>query len=140
VSAIEVRPALKIDFAAIARIQQCAPEAAQWPVSYETEASIFVATVNGEPAGFCVWSKVAPDEAEILNLAVEPARRRRGVGGALLAAVSRAARATLFLEVAESNAGAIAFYRSAGFEPLGIRKGYYAQGNINAVVMKKSSC
>lgn len=80
------------------------------------------------PSGFAL-GRVIADEAELLTLAVDPARRRQGLGRALLAEVEATARRRraqrLFLEVAEDNAGALALYRGAGLEVTGRRKGYY---------------
>ena len=98
-----------------------------------------VALIGSAHAGFCSWRQSAPDEAEILNLAVDPVWRRRGVGSALLAAVVERAQGAIFLEVAEPNFPAIALYRKQGWVDVGRRDGYYNQGTVNAVVMKKSS-
>jgi ribosomal protein S18 acetylase RimI-like enzyme len=40
----------------------------------------------------------------------------------------------------EGNMSAIALYRRHGWEQTGVRRGYYFQGSINALVMKKRSC
>ena len=138
---MEVRTATERDYPAIARIQQRSPEAAQWPVGDYSNFRILLALVqdtNGPvPAGFCAWRQSAPDEAELLNLAVDPARRRRGVASALLTALESEARGQLFLEVAEPNRAAIALYEHHGWVRNGIRKGYYQQGLVNAIVMQK---
>jgi ribosomal-protein-alanine N-acetyltransferase len=137
---IVVRPAAERDFPAIARIQQRCPEAAQWPVGDYSGFSTLLAFGDGLPAGFCAWRQTVPEEAEILNLAVDPAFRRRGIASALLNSLTDLARGEIFLEVAESNLGAIALYTQAGWRPVALRRGYYQQGQINAVVMKKGSC
>jgi ribosomal-protein-alanine N-acetyltransferase len=92
------------------------------------------------PAGFCAWRQTLPDEAELLNLAVDPDYRRRGIGSRLIEALLDAAKGGIYLEVAESNKSAVGLYRKFGWTEAGIRKGYYNQGKINAIVMKKSSC
>jgi ribosomal-protein-alanine acetyltransferase len=137
---IIVRSASERDFAAIARLQEKSPEAAQWPLGDYSGSSLLLASVGEHPVGFCSWRQTADDEAELLNLAVDPAFRRRGVGKALLSHLENAARGTVFLEVAETNSAALALYRNAGWEEVAIRKEYYNQGKINAIVMKKSSC
>jgi ribosomal-protein-alanine N-acetyltransferase len=123
----------------MARIQQRCPEAAQWPVGDYSNFETLIAFAGGTAAGFCAWRQSAPDEAELLNLAVDPDWRRRGVAKSLLAALEARAHGEIFLEVAEPNVAAIALYAAAGWEPIGIRKGYYQVGRINAVVMKKRS-
>lgn len=81
-----------------------------------------------EDAGFILWRTTA-GEAEILTLAVGKDARRKGAGRALVDAALAGAAAqgaqTLFLEVADDNAAAIALYRAAGFEQTGRRKDYY---------------
>ena len=93
-------------------------------------------------AGFVLFAQVA-DECEILDIAVDPASRRDGLGASLLAvalaaAVARGAR-RCFLEVRASNAGAQAFYRAAGFVEDGRRKEYYrsGQGREDALLMSR---
>jgi ribosomal-protein-alanine N-acetyltransferase len=98
---------------------------------------ILLAWIGPTAAGFCDWRQSAPDEAELLNLAVDPVYRRRGVATALLEALSVEARGDLFLEVAEPNSPAIALYKHHGWVETGLRKGYYEHGTINAIVMQK---
>lgn len=80
------------------------------------------------PAGFVIL-RVAGGEAEILTVAVEPARRGRGYGRLLMEEAMRRAyreRAqAVFLEVDEANRAAVALYRSLGFETVGSRSRYY---------------
>ena len=138
---ISVRPANERDYSAIARIQQSSPEAAQWPVGdysgYRVLLALAPVESNLVPVGFCAWRQSTPEEAELLNLAVDPASRRRGVASALLTALSNAATGSLFLEVAEPNVAAIRLYEHHGWVRNGLRKGYYEGGNINAIVMEK---
>lgn len=69
------------------------------------------------------------DEAHITTFATHPAWRRRHLGEWLmihLVGAARAAGATIVtLEVRVGNAPAIALYRKLGFEPVGLRRGYY---------------
>jgi len=138
-NSILVRPAQERDFAAISHMQYRCPETAQWPLGDYSGYPLLLALVENKPAGFCSWRQSAADEAEILNIAVDPDYRRRGVGAALLDAVCQAAQGAIFLEVAETNAPAIALYRRQGWVDAGVREGYYSQGTVNAVVMKKRS-
>ena len=85
--------------------------------------------------GFIV-SRLADGEAEILSVAVAPARRGRGLARALLDLHLRrlaglGARAVL-LEVDEDNEPARRLYRRAGFSEVGRRPGYYQQGRDTA--------
>ena len=78
-------------------------------------------------------------EGEVLTLAVDPMRRREGIGADLLnAAMTRAAEsgvARMFLEVSVENTTAIGLYRRMGFETVGGRRRYYADGT-DALVMR----
>ena len=134
-----VRTTTERDYPAMARIQQLCPEAAQWPVGDYSGYQTLLALADSVPAGFCAWRQTSPHEAELLNLAVDPGWRRRGVASALLAALAKAATGDIFLEVAEPNGPAIALYTRLGWQRTGVRRGYYHHGTINAVVMKKRS-
>ncbi|MFI6758607.1 ribosomal protein S18-alanine N-acetyltransferase [Micromonospora sp. NPDC050417] len=84
---------------------------------------------------------VTPDESWVQNIAVRRDAQRGGVGRALLEALlaeagRRGVRKTL-LEVAVDNAGAQKLYAAYGFEPVGIRRGYYQPSNTDALVMMR---
>ena len=131
-----LRPAARDDLAAIAAIQASSPEASQWePASY-LEHDCVVAIVDGAVAGFLVSREIADGEKEILNLAVDPSQRRRGVARLLLENELAGARGQWFLEVRESNAGARRFYESLGFRVTGQRKDYYREPPEGAIVMR----
>ncbi len=77
-------------------------------------------------------------EAEVHTLGVEPGHRGRGIGRALLHELLDAAgRARVFLEVRTDNEPAIALYRSAGFEVVGIRPRYYRPSGADAFTMRR---
>jgi len=88
---------------------------------------LLLASVGGVPAGFAL-TRVVLDEAELLLLAVSPARRRHGIGEGLLRRAAEAARimgaARLHLEVRDGNP-AISLYKRSGFAQVGRRTGYY---------------
>ena len=69
------------------------------------------------------------DELHILNIAVDPTMRGRGVGSALITDLLKKARSlsvrALTLEVRESNAPAIRLYEKFGFKCAGVRPHYY---------------
>ncbi len=99
------------------------------------------AFVRGELVGFSVVMTVL-DEWHLLNLCVDPAMQRRGVGRFLLERVLESARAAaascLILEVRAGNRAAIALYESSGFADIGHRKAYYPapNGREDARVMR----
>jgi ribosomal-protein-alanine N-acetyltransferase len=134
-----VRRATADDLAAIAAIQEASPEASQWdPASYlEYECS--VAASGGRVLGFLVVRQIAPDEREILNLAVDPVERRRGVARKLLDTELQRAKTQWYLEVRASNFCAINFYESTGFREAGRRESYYTNPAEQGIVMKFDS-
>jgi ribosomal-protein-alanine N-acetyltransferase len=119
-----------------------------------------IAELLNSPGGYAMTARDADDsatvrgfllarsiagEAEILTLAVDPSHRRQGVARALLEASVGAAMTTgataMFLEVAADNAAAVGLYESAGFEPVGSRRGYYARpegASMDALVLRRA--
>ncbi len=102
---------------------------------------VFALQAGSPPLGFILARAVA-GEAEVLTLAVHPDARRQGAGLALVQAAAEVALATgaetLWLEVAEDNAAALALYAAAGFEEAGRRRGYYprADGRADALTLR----
>ncbi|MBQ0990800.1 ribosomal protein S18-alanine N-acetyltransferase [Micromonospora sp. PSH03] len=98
---------------------------------------------DGSVLGYAGLAGVPPDEVWVQNIAVRRDAQRRGVGRALLEellaeAVRRDARSTL-LEVAVDNAAAQRLYATYGFEPIGVRRGYYQPSNTDALVMRRDA-
>ena len=85
----------------------------------------------------CFW--LVEQEAHILNLAVHPQHRNRGIGTLLLGYgvgyCRRGGVQVITLEVRRSNYKAISLYRGFHFQPLGIRRRYYTDSGEDAVVM-----
>lgn len=82
---------------------------------------------------------VAADEMHLLNLAVHPKQRRRGIARVLLEAALRQSRVqgakVAWLEVRPSNAAARALYESFGFREVGRRRGYYEDTQEDAILL-----
>ena len=128
------------DLEAVAAIQRSSPGAAVWKVADYLEQDFQVAIEGKNIAGFLVARTLAADEREILNLAVAPEFRRRGVARALVASAFQGFRGAVFLEVRESNKIAQEFYKSLGFKELSQRAEYYEFPTETAIVMKFHSC
>lgn len=97
---------------------------------------------TGDVLGYAGLALAPPDEAWVQNIAVRRDAQRRGIGRVLLEALlaeaaRRGARSTL-LEVAADNAPAQKLYAMYGFEPIGIRRGYYQPSNTDALVMQRN--
>jgi ribosomal-protein-alanine N-acetyltransferase len=95
---------------------------------------------EGRLAGYLLARTIAGD-AEILNLAVLPVLRRRGLGRRLLeaglAGLAAAGARSVFLEVRQSNEVAKQLYLMAGFRPVGVRPGYYRRPTEGAFVLRR---
>lgn len=97
-----------------------------------------VARMGDEIVGFAaVWLVV--DEAHVINVAVSPEHRRKGIGLGMMAHVlgeaQREGMACATLEVRASNESAIQLYEKLGFERVSVRRGYYPDNREDAVVM-----
>jgi ribosomal-protein-alanine N-acetyltransferase len=128
------------DLDAVAAIQETSAGAAQWKTADYLEQDFRVAISENRVVGFVVARTVAADEREILNLAVAPDFRRKGVARALMASALAAFRGQVFLEVRESNGVAQKFYKSLGFKELSKRSAYYDNPPETAIVLKFHSC
>ena len=141
-------PAQPGDAAAMTALQAAAfdapwPEADITQILTSTGGFGVVARDGDQPSAGFILARSIAGEAEILTLAVDPARRRSGIARALLAAAIGLAQesgaATMFLEVADDNAAALGLYASAGFSEAGRRRGYYRRAGgppIDARVLR----
>jgi ribosomal-protein-alanine N-acetyltransferase len=104
------------------------------------EGNCRVAELDGRVVGYWIGSRI-DDEAELANLAVDPALQRGGIGRALLedflTHVGAPQGTTVFLEVRASNTPAIQLYRRYGFTDLARRTGYYMHPEEDALVMAR---
>ena len=103
----------------------------------------YVAALEGEELIGYAGLSVNGDEGWVQNIAVRQDRQRREIGRALLQALlAEAARRRVqgvLLEVAVDNGTAQRLYDSFGFEPVGVRRGYYQPSNTDALVMRRDA-
>lgn len=99
-----------------------------------------IAEEDGAVCGY-VGSQTVLDETDMMNIAVRPDCRRKGIAAALIAELVSRLKARgsriLRLEVRESNLPAIALYKAMGFTQLGLRKNYYRNPKENALILGK---
>ncbi len=140
---LTARPLVAADVEQVAAIERAAftdpwPARAFLELLAQPHVRAFAVDDDGRLAGYTLAS-VAADQGEILNLAVDPGARRRGLGRELLRLLLDMFRhekvATVFLEVRQSNEAAIRLYRGAGFRPVSTRRRYYRHPTENAVTM-----
>lgn len=140
---LNLRPMGERDVEAVVKIQAASAEIAQWTARDYASLSVtgmvaWVAEFEGAIAGFLVARRIAT-EIEILNLAVRPDTRRRGIGHALMQFAFEWGKQfdakSTFLEVRASNRDALQFYKRHGFEETGRRPLYYSNPVEDALVL-----
>jgi ribosomal-protein-alanine N-acetyltransferase len=87
-------------------------------------------------SGYLICSRYA-DVWHLMNVAVDPVRRRRGLATRMIERLFEEAGpgARFTLEVRTSNSGAIAMYERFGFRPAGHRRRYYHDNGEDALIM-----
>ena len=105
----------------------------------ENDRSVFLAAFQEDTLCGFIAARTVLDEAEVYNVAVSPAFRRRGVASGLLRSLTELLRdrnvTRVYLEVRARNEGAVKLYEKHGFMPAGLRKGYYEMPADDAVLM-----
>jgi ribosomal-protein-alanine N-acetyltransferase len=143
-----------VDTAAVGRIERLVFGRDAWPAAaFRYLEHVFRL---GRPPRGRLWTACAADgrvigyvgvelsalggEADVINLAVEPAERRRGVGARLLATAVAYCRGRgvplVWLRVRARNRAARIFYRRCGFHAVGRFRGYYDAPREDAIVMR----
>jgi len=150
IEGVLIRPMTKPDLARVKAIANSLPDAPHWPKSaYKTAidpdsaprriALVATGTEAGDVEGFAVAS-LLPPQSELETIAVEAARQRRSLGrrlfDELVLQLKAAGVEEVHLEVRVSNQPALGFYRSLGFVPTGLRRGYYADPVEDAALMR----
>jgi [ribosomal protein S18]-alanine N-acetyltransferase len=104
-------------------------------------SSICLGAIDGEQdelVGYLIISRYV-DAWHVMNIAVAPAYRRKGIARALMERLfevtERDARRGYTLEVRVSNDAAISLYEALGFRARGIRRGYYTDNREDALIM-----
>lgn len=109
-----------------------------WTASMFEDGNFYVVKEDGKLIGYGGFVFVL-DEASLVNFAISPNYRRCGIGTKLLKHIIKMAKKhskRMVLEVKRKNIGALSFYRKNGFIEIGIRKGYYGNGQ-DAIIMEK---
>ena len=99
-----------------------------------------VATEADRVAGY-IGSQTVMDETDMMNVAVHPDYRRKGIAEALIndlvENLKKMGSHCLTLEVRASNAPAITLYEKLGFTEIGRRKNYYRNPREDALILRK---
>jgi ribosomal-protein-alanine N-acetyltransferase len=98
-----------------------------------------VAEQGEKVVGFMIY-ELHKSKLHILNFAVQPERRRNGIGlqmaEKLVSKLSSHRRTKIMLEVRETNLDAQLFFRSAGFRATGVSRSFYADSGEDAYVLE----
>ena len=107
----------------------------------ENPLSLWLVAREEEQVVGYIGSQSVLGESDMMNVAVHPDARRRGIGEALIHALVEALKARgnhcLTLEVRASNAPAIALYEKLGFKEIGRRRNYYRNPKEDALILRK---
>ena len=147
-SAVTLRPMRWWDLEAVAGLEPVLfPDDAWSPELLWSELArvpdsrtYLVAEANGEVVGYAgLWAH--GEVADVHTVAVAPHAQRRGTGARLLRALiedaERRGVGEVVLEVRADNEAALELYRIAGFERVGLRRGYYAGGRVDALLLRR---
>jgi ribosomal-protein-alanine acetyltransferase len=138
-----IKEALREDAKEFAKIAALSAGAAQWDATAFLKTvengNAFKASCDGKTVGFICFAG-AGEYIELVNFAVSPRFKRKGIGGSLLKSaleiMARRGVKEIFLEVSQDNDIALSLYERAGFSRVGIRKDFYGRSR-NAVIMNK---
>jgi len=142
---VQIRPLISEDIEGVLFVQGQSPEIAQWTMwDYDRvargEMAGWICVEELQVAGFMVARRIASD-LEILNFAVRPGDRRRGIGAGLLNAALDWGKSfgaeEAMLEVRESNLAALRFYERHNFKVAGRRVNYYMAPIEDALLLTR---
>ncbi len=103
--------------------------------------SYWLVALEGDRVAGYIGSQSVMGESDMMNVAVSPDYRRRGIGEGLVNALADALKergnGSLTLEVRASNEPAIALYEKLGFAQVGRRPNYYRNPKEDALILRK---
>jgi len=145
-AALTLRPMRKADLGEVVLIEQQAYthpwDAATFRDCFKIGYHAFIGEKAGNTVGYGILS-VGAGECHLLNICVKTDLQGQGLGRHLLEnlieVATRQRAETMFLEVRASNRRAVVLYQRAGFNEIGLRKGYYPAdaGREDAIVMAR---
>ena len=107
----------------------------------DNRLSCWLVALEGDKVVGYVGSQTVIDASDMMNIAVHPDFRRRGIAenliNGLINALGEKGSRALSLEVRASNGPAIALYEKLGFAQVGLRKNYYRNPREDALILRK---
>ena len=103
--------------------------------------ALWYVALDGDRVVGYIGSQTICGETDVMNIAVHPDYRRRGIGQILIEELVREVKnlgsISLTLEVRSSNAPAVSLYEKLGFSQVGLRKNYYRNPKEDALILRK---
>ena len=143
---IEIIPMTAAHVAAVAELEKICFGTEAWheqSVASElrNELSFWLVAMDGETLAGYVGSQTVLGETDMMNVAVHPDFRRKGIAESLIQELVEVLKEReshcLMLEVRASNFGAIKLYEKLGFREVGRRKNYYRNPREDALILRK---
>ena len=107
----------------------------------DNKLAFWLVAAEGDTVAGYIGSQTVIDETDMMNVAVHPDFRRKGIAEALVNTLvenlQKMGSRCLTLEVRASNAPAIALYEKLGFAEIGRRKNYYRNPREDALILRK---
>ena len=107
----------------------------------DNKLALWLVVVDGDRVAGYVGSQTVIDETDMMNIAVGPVYRRKGIAEALVnrlvEELGKIGSRALTLEVRASNLPAISLYEKLGFQQVGLRKNYYRNPKEDARILRK---
>ena len=107
----------------------------------DNQLAFWLVATEGETVAGYIGSQTVIDETDMMNVAVHPDFRRKGIAEALVNGLVEHLKTMgshcLTLEVRASNAPAIALYGKLGFAEIGRRRNYYRNPREDALILRK---
>ena len=107
----------------------------------DNKLAFWLVATEGETVAGYIGSQTVMEETDMMNVAVHPDFRRKGIAEALVNTLvnnlKKMGSRCLTLEVRASNVPAIALYEKLGFSEIGRRKNYYRNPREDALILRK---
>ena len=107
----------------------------------DNKLAFWLTAVEGDRVAGYIGSQTVLDETDMMNVAVHPDFRRKGIAEALVNGLVDQLKTMgsrcLTLEVRASNTPAITLYEKLGFSEIGRRKNYYRNPREDALILRK---